>query len=263
MSALPTPRPAPRPRPATRRRLAAMAATAALLLLTAACGGDDDGNVVADVTEDSDLPTQSAPTTIESAEGKECQEATDIPEAEGKPDVEMPVGETPTELQQMDITPGDGAEAELGKAISVHYVGVACSTGMQFDSSWDREMPADFTLTEGQLIEGWTEGIPGMKVGGRRMLVIPSDLAYGPEGNQGIAPDEALVFVIDLLEVSDAPPEGEAPAPPPEGEAPAEGETTVPPEGDAPGEGDAPAEGETTVPAEGEGDAPATTAAEG
>lgn len=252
MSAPPTPRSAP------RRRLAAVAVTAALLLLTAACGGDDDGNVVADVTEDSDLPTQSAPTTLESAEGKECQEATDIPEAEGKPDVEMPVGESPTELQQMDITVGDGAEAELGKAISVNYVGIACSTGMQFDSSWDSGMPADFTLTEGSLIEGWTEGIPGMKVGGRRMLTIPSDLAYGAEGNQGIAPDEALVFVIDLLEVSDAPPEGEAPAPPPEGEVPAEGETTVP------AEGEAPAEGETTVPAEGEGDdSTATTAAEG
>jgi len=207
-----------------------MSATAALVLLVAACGGDDD-NVVADATKDTGLPTQSAPTTLESAKGKECKEATDVPEAEGKPNVEMPVGEPPTELEQTDITVGDGAEAELGKAIKVNYVGLACSTGMQFDASYDNGMPADFTLAEGGLIPGWIEGIPGMKVGGRRMLVIPSDLAYGEAGNTGIAPDEALVFVIDLLEVSDAPPEGATTLPPgaevPPTSAPADGGSTT------------------------------------
>lgn len=203
--------------PPSRRRVAALAATAALVLLLAACGDDSGGNVVDDATKDTGLPTQPAPapteptTTLPSVAGAECVEATDVPEAEGKPTVEMPVGEVPTELQSNDITEGDGAEAELGKAITVDYVGIACSTGMQFDASYDNGEPVEFPLEEGGLIEGWIEGIPGMKVGGRRMLVIPADLAYGAEGNQGIAPGEALVFVIDLKDVTDAPAEGEAP----------------------------------------------------
>ncbi len=196
--------PALLPPRSSRRRLVAVAATA-LLVLLAACSDDSDGNVVADATEDTGLPTQPAPTTLATAAGAECVEATDVPEAEGKPTVEMPVGEVPTELQVTDITEGDGAEAELGSTITVDYVGIACSTGMQFDASYDSGQPAEFALEEGGLIMGWTEGIPGMKVGGQRMLVIPPDLAYGAEGNQGIAPGEALVFVIDLKAVGEAP----------------------------------------------------------
>jgi peptidylprolyl isomerase len=113
----------------------------------------------------------------------------------------------PTELVSEDLEPGDGAEAKLGDTIKVHYVGIACSTGMQFDSSWDSGQPADLQLAEGGLIKGWTEGIPGMKVGGRRKLVVPGDLAYGAEGRPGIAPNETLVFVIDLVDVT---PAGEA-----------------------------------------------------
>lgn len=199
MSALSVPRP-------SRRRLTALAATAALVLLAACSGDDSGGNVVADATKDTGLPTQSAPTTTEplpSAADKPCVAAEDLPE--GSPPVEMPVGEVPTELVSTDITPGDGAEAALGKSITVDYVGVACSTGEVFDASYTAGQPATFELVEGGLIPGWTEGIPGMKVGGQRMLVIPADKAYGAEGNQGIAPDEALVFVIELKEVTDAP----------------------------------------------------------
>lgn len=223
-----------------RRRLAAVGLAATLALL-GACGDDDGGNVVADVLEDPSLPTQPAP--LPSAAGAECVEAAGVPEAEGKPEVEMPVGEAPTELAITDITEGDGAEAALGDSITVQYVGIACSTGEQFDASWDRGEPTTFTLQEGALIQGWIDGIPGMKEGGRRQLVIPSDLAYGPEGNQGIAPDEALVFVIDLVEVGEPEAEGEVP---PEGEAPPEGE------GEGDGEGEAPPEGEGEAPAEGE-----------
>lgn len=204
----------------SRRRVAALAATAALVLLTSACGSDSGGNVVDDATKDSGLPTQPAPaptestappTTLASVAGAECVEATEVPEAEGKPAVEMPVGEVPTELQSIDITEGDGAAAELGTTITVDYVGIACSTGMQFDASYDNGEPVEFPLEEGGLIPGWIEGIPGMKVGGQRKLVIPADLAYGAEGNQGIAPDEALVFVIDLKDVTETPAE-DAPA---------------------------------------------------
>ena len=228
--------------PSRRRRWAARGATLALVLLVAACGGSDDGdqNVVGDVTKDTALPTQSVPTTLASVAGEECKEATDVPEFEGKPVVQMPAGQTIDELASIDITVGDGAEAELGKEITVNYVGIACSTGKEFDTSWvEGGQPATFTLTEGSLIEGWIEGLPGMKVGGRRMLLIPSDLAYGPEGNQGIAPDEALVFVIDLIEVADP--------------APAEDPTAT----------TAPADGDATTTTAAEGDATTTTAAEG
>ncbi|HYI62490.1 MAG TPA: FKBP-type peptidyl-prolyl cis-trans isomerase [Acidimicrobiales bacterium] len=226
-----------------RRRLLALAAAATLALVLGACSDDSGGNVVADAEKDKSLPTQVAPTTLADASGKPCKEATDVPEAEGKPEVEMPVGEVPAELESTDITPGTGAEAALGKTIKVHYIGIACSTGTQFDSSWDRGEPTEFPLTEGGLIQGWIEGIPGMKVGGRRMLVIPGDLAYGEQGNQGIPPGEALVFVIDLVDVTDTPTSTSAPA---EG-----GATTAPAEG---GSTTAPAEGgATTAPAEGSG----------
>jgi peptidylprolyl isomerase len=229
------------PTPSRRRRRAVLGAALALVLLVAACGGDDEeGNVVGDVTEDSALPTQVAPTTLASVAGEECKEATDVPEFEGKPVVEMPAGQTIDELTTIDITVGDGAEAALDKEITVNYVGIACSTGMEFDTSWvEGGQPATFTLSEGALIDGWIEGLPGMKVGGRRMLLIPSDMAYGPEGNQGIAPDEALVFVIDLLEVAEP--------------APAEDPTAT----------SAPAEGDATTTTAAEGDATTTTAAEG
>ena len=114
----------------------------------------------------------------------------------------MPDGPPPTELQVRDLVVGTGAEAATGKTIAVHYVGVLWSTREQFDSSWDRGQPLPFTLGEGRVIQGWEQGILGMRVGGRRELVIPPDLAYGPEGYPGtIGPNETLVFVVDLVAV--------------------------------------------------------------
>ncbi|MCU0270013.1 MAG: FKBP-type peptidyl-prolyl cis-trans isomerase [Acidimicrobiales bacterium] len=114
----------------------------------------------------------------------------------------MPEGEPPTELVVEDLVEGDGAEATEGATVTAHYVGVACSTGEQFDSSWDRGAPTEFPLDG--VIPGWQEGIPGMQVGGRRLLVIPPELAYGedPPPGSGLAPGETLVFVVDLVEVS-------------------------------------------------------------
>ena len=118
-----------------------------------------------------------------------------------KPQITIPAGEPPAELEITDLVTGDGAEAATGATVTTHYVGVAWSTGQQFDASWDRGGPISFGLN--QVIAGWTTGIPGMRVGGRRLLVIPPHLGYGAAGaGAAIGPNETLAFVIDLVDVS-------------------------------------------------------------
>ena len=122
-----------------------------------------------------------------------------------KPEVEVPDGPPPEELEVTEITEGDGAEAETGDTVTVEYVGVSYSTGEEFDASWGPGDPLTVRLGSGDVIAGWDEGIPGMKVGGRRELVIPPDLAYGRQGQPpAIGPSETLVFVVDLLDVQAA-----------------------------------------------------------
>jgi peptidylprolyl isomerase len=119
-----------------------------------------------------------------------------------KPQVEVPSGPPPTELQVEDITEGDGPEAKPGDTLTMQYVGVDYATGKEFDSSWDSGQPFTFQLGGGQVIQGWDQGIAGMKVGGRRELIVPPDLGYGKQGQPpAIKPNETLVFVVDLLEV--------------------------------------------------------------
>ena len=119
-----------------------------------------------------------------------------------KPFVDFPDGPPPTDLVITDLVEGTGPEAKAGQTVSVHYVGVAHSTGEEFDSSYDRGQPLDFGLGRGMVIPGWDQGIQGMKVGGRRQLVIPPHLAYGPRGAGGvIGPNETLIFVCDLVAV--------------------------------------------------------------
>lgn len=119
-----------------------------------------------------------------------------------KPEVDFPGGPPPTELQVTDITVGDGAEATAGSTVSVHYVGVAYSTGDEFDASYNRGAPLDFPLGAGYVIAGWDQGVAGMKVGGRRQLVIPPHLGYGDRGAGGVIKGgETLIFVVDLLDV--------------------------------------------------------------
>jgi len=118
-----------------------------------------------------------------------------------KPEIDFPGDVPPTELVIEDITQGDGAEAKSGDTISAHYVGVAHSTGEEFDASWTRGAPLAFRLGVGQVIKGWDDGIVGMKVGGRRKLTIPADLAYGDRGaGAAIKPGETLIFVVDLVD---------------------------------------------------------------
>ncbi|MGB3734719.1 MAG: FKBP-type peptidyl-prolyl cis-trans isomerase [Ilumatobacter sp.] len=117
-----------------------------------------------------------------------------------KPDVTIPDEQPPTELVIEDLTVGDGDVAAAGQQVTVHYVGVSWSTGEQFDASWDRMEPFAFGLGQGQVIAGWDEGVQGMKIGGRRRLTIPPAMGYGAAGAGGvIAPNETLVFVVDLL----------------------------------------------------------------
>lgn len=119
-----------------------------------------------------------------------------------RPQLEKPDGDIPFELGIEDLTVGEGEEATAGKKVSVHYVGVAFSTGDEFDASWNRGQPFEFKLGKGQVIPGWDQGVEGMRVGGRRRLTIPSAMAYGARGAGGvIAPHEPLVFVVDLLAV--------------------------------------------------------------
>lgn len=111
-------------------------------------------------------------------------------------------GEPPATLRVTDVVEGEGEVAEDGDELTVHYVGAAWSSGAPFDATWDRSQPYTFTLGSGENIAGWEQGLPGMRVGGRRVLVIPPDLAYGDRGaGSDIAPGETIAFIIDLLDV--------------------------------------------------------------
>lgn len=117
-----------------------------------------------------------------------------------KPEVDAPEGPAPDALEIVDIVVGDGAEATPGAKVDVHYLGVEYDSGEEFDSSWSRGQSIDFPLNN--LIKGWQEGIPGMRVGGRRKLTVPPNLAYGPAGGGHRLSGKTLIFVIDLLGVS-------------------------------------------------------------
>ena len=119
-----------------------------------------------------------------------------------KPEIDFPDSPPPTDLEVTDLSAGSGAEAASGSTVVVHYVGVAHSTGEEFDASYNRGEPLSFRLGVGQVIAGWDQGVTGMKVGGRRKLVIPPHLGYGDSGAGGvIKPGETLIFVVDLLDV--------------------------------------------------------------
>ena len=155
------------------RRLLAVAVAATVL---SACGGSSgDGGAV------------PGPSAVASSMAQ-------------KPTVEVPDGPPPTELVSTDMVKGSGAEAAAGKSVTVKYVGVTYADGKEFDSSWGKD-DLTFTLGAGQVIPGWDNGIAGMKEGGRRQLVIPPDLAYGPQGYGPIPPNATLVFVVDLVKV--------------------------------------------------------------
>ena len=173
--------------------IAALALLAAVVFLT----DDDDGET--DLASDTTTTTAAA---AESVAGKPCVPVADTPPP-GAPSVPVKTGPPPTELVTEDLVPGTGAEVKQGDTLTVNYIGVSCSTGKIFDSSYQRNQPATFPLA--QVIAGWQEGIPGMKVGGQRLLGIPPDKAYGSAGQPPtIAPDETLWFVVEVLEAKAA-----------------------------------------------------------
>jgi peptidylprolyl isomerase len=117
--------------------------------------------------------------------------------------VTVPTGPAPTKLVTKDLVPGTGQTVKAGQTVTVNYVGVLYKTGKEFDSSWKTGQPATFPLTAGGVIQGWVQGIPGMKVGGRRELIIPASLAYGKAGRPPTIPaNSPLVFVVDLLSIA-------------------------------------------------------------
>lgn len=117
-----------------------------------------------------------------------------------KPDVTVPEGEPPADLVVEDLIEGEGEPARAGQDVSVHYVGVAWSDGNQFDASWDRGEPLEFRLGAGQVIQGWDQGVVGIRPGGRRRITIPPHLGYGSRGAGGVIKGgETLIFVVDLV----------------------------------------------------------------
>jgi len=158
--------------------------------LFAASGGDDE--------QEASAPQETATATPEPAGTVDASAISK--DLTDKPSIPTPAGDPPAELETTDIVKGKGKTAKEGDTVSVQYVGNSWSTGTQFDASWDRGTePFSFPLGAGQVIPGWDEGVAGMKVGGRRLLVIPPDLAYGDQSpSPDIAPNETLVFVVDL-----------------------------------------------------------------
>lgn len=157
------------------------------LLAVAGCGDDDSSD---------------EGTTSGGGEATGAVETSDDASDRTKPEVTIPDGEPPNELVENELIEGTGTEAKSGDEVTVQYVGVGYESEEEFDSSWSRNEPFSFKLGSSSVIPGWEMGVEGMKVGGRRELVIPSELAYGETGSPpAIGPNETLVFVIDLLEV--------------------------------------------------------------
>jgi FKBP-type peptidyl-prolyl cis-trans isomerase len=198
-------------------RTRSIALSLSVLSLAAAavtgCGGSsNDGFRSAGSKIDGD-PTTTLPTDLASSKSAPAKPAGPLPTQKNingvstdlskKPKVPKATGAAPTELQASDVVPGSGPAAKSGDKVSVQYVGTLFNGGKQFDASWDRgKKPFAFTLGQGQVIAGWDNGVAGMKVGGRRVLVIPADQAYGANGSPPTIPANApLVFVVDLKKI--------------------------------------------------------------
>jgi peptidylprolyl isomerase len=172
-----------------------------LLAVFAACGDDDEQEAAA--TPEATAETGAAPEPTAAPEG-EIDLATISSKLSQKPAPEIPSDTTPpAQLVTEDIVKGKGKTAKAGDTVSMQYAGYNWSNGQLFDASWDRgKQPFEFPLGAGKVIPGWDQGIVGMKRGGRRLLVIPPEMGYGPNGSPPvIGPNETLVFVVDLEQI--------------------------------------------------------------
>jgi peptidylprolyl isomerase len=176
-------------------RLPILLACLLLSLFLASCGGDDD--------ESAATPEPAATATATAEAAGEVDTSTISKDLAAKPNVAKPTGTPPTELVKENIVKGKGPAAKPGDVVSMQYAGWSWSTGTEFDSSWSRKRePFQFQLGAQMVIPGWDQGIVGMKKGGRRLLVIPPDLAYGEQGSPpAIGPSETLIFVVDLEKI--------------------------------------------------------------
>jgi peptidylprolyl isomerase len=184
-----------------RLRRRASAAVIVFVVIVVVFGIFVLGGTTHDDNEVTPAVTSPPTTAARSAKGKPCvARKGKLPK--GAPDVPVEVGSPPTKLVTKDLKVGTGDVVNPGATVTAHYIGLACSTGRIFDSSWSQGQRAEFSLDH--VIQGWTDGVPGMKVGGRRLLGIPSDQAYAasPQRPPGVAPDEALWFVVDVTKVA-------------------------------------------------------------
>jgi peptidylprolyl isomerase len=175
----------------SRRLITALLLAGCLSAGLVACGGDDDSS-------SGDTTTVSGPQR--SAKDVDVGDATNT---KTKPSVGVPDGKPPKKLEKLDLVDGTGAPLKSGDKLKANYVGLAWSTGQEFDASWDRGETIDVEVGSGGVIPGWDRGLIGMRQGGRRLLVIPPDLAYGAQGQSPtIGPNETLVFVIDAVKIT-------------------------------------------------------------
>jgi peptidylprolyl isomerase len=173
-----------------RTRTLIAAGLAALSLAVAGCSED---NVKTNGEDTATSPAADASSEPTATTGEPATSS-------AKPKIVVPKGAPPTKLVIKDVKKGTGPAVKAGDNIAANYVGVAYSTGKEFDNSYDRGQPIQFPLGTGGVIAGWDQGIVGMKVGGRRTLIIPPDLAYGAQGSPpDIKPGETLIFTIDLV----------------------------------------------------------------
>jgi peptidylprolyl isomerase len=176
-----------------RRRLRPLLIALLAALALVSCGSDD---------EDDSSPPPAADEQTETTETSPSAQREALKDTDTKPIIPRPSGSPPRRLRKEDIVRGKGPAAKPGDTLTVHYAGVAFSTGEEFDASWDSGQPFSFPLGGGAVIPGWDKGLVGMKKGGRRMLTIPPEQAYGSQGSPpAIGPNETLLFVVDLLEI--------------------------------------------------------------
>ncbi|MCW3006573.1 MAG: peptidyl-prolyl cis-trans isomerase [Solirubrobacterales bacterium] len=177
---------------------------AAVTLVVAGCGSNDSTKTAA-IPDDASasVSTPADTTSTPAGTATSTTPTTQDPSLAQKPEVKVPSGPAPKKLVVKDLVVGTGAEAKDGDNLTMDYVGVLYKNGKQFDASWDSGNPFSFQLGGGQVISGWDQGIKGMKVGGRRELIIPPSMGYGSEGSPPAIPaDSTLVFVVDLKDVS-------------------------------------------------------------
>jgi len=181
------------------RLLAALGATA---VLAAGCGSDKGSDAGSTGTNSATVPATTTAAPEPTATTGEAPAVPNAKDLTSKPRIAKPNGDPPTSLIKKDLVVGRGPAVRTGQLASVQYVGVSWSSGTEFDASWDRGQPFQFPVGQQQVISGWDTGVPGMKVGGRRELVIPPGQAYGAQSpGPGIGPNETLVFVIDLKRI--------------------------------------------------------------